>query len=98
VLGWTVTDLFGLHQPTDKPHPSYQRLSRYDCTGLIWLLRGAPAVALTDNAAAIQNPFGSIAVYRRPHSIDRTSATPQRRMGHFSEFESSNLEGATDVD
>ena len=65
VLGWTVNDLFGLHQPAGVPHLRYQRLSRYDCTGLIWLLRGLPVVALTDTGAAIQNPTGSIAVYRR---------------------------------
>src|SRR4029077_12114798 len=37
-LGWTACDLFGLHQPPAKQHPSYSRLSRYDETGLIWLL------------------------------------------------------------
>src|SRR5512132_3507046 len=25
-LGWTSADLFGLHTPPAKPHPSYQRL------------------------------------------------------------------------
>jgi hypothetical protein len=39
-LGWTARDLFGLHTPPAKPHPSYSRLSRYDETGLIWLLQG----------------------------------------------------------
>jgi hypothetical protein len=39
-LGWTTQDLFGLHTKPDAPTPSYQRLSRYDETGLIWLLRG----------------------------------------------------------
>jgi hypothetical protein len=29
-LGWTSADLFGLHQPPEKPRPSYSRLSRYD--------------------------------------------------------------------
>jgi hypothetical protein len=28
-LGWTARDLFGLHTPPEKPHPSYRRLSRY---------------------------------------------------------------------
>src|SRR5262249_49504621 len=41
-LGWTSADLFGLHTPPEQPHPSYRRLSRYDCTGLIWLLQGRP--------------------------------------------------------
>ena len=39
-LGWTVPDLFGLHSPPENPHASYRRLSPYDETGLIWLLKG----------------------------------------------------------
>jgi hypothetical protein len=64
-LGWTARDLFGLHTPPDKPAPSYRRLSRYDCTGLVWLLQGRPVVALTEATAAIQNPTGNVTVYRR---------------------------------
>jgi hypothetical protein len=65
-LGWTSADLFGLHTPPAKPHPSYNRLSRYDCTGLCWLLQGRPVVALTESTAAIENPAtGSITTYRR---------------------------------
>jgi hypothetical protein len=64
-LGWSSADLFGLHTPPEQPHPSYRRLSRYDCTGLCWLLDGRPVVALTEATAAIENPTGSITVYRR---------------------------------
>jgi hypothetical protein len=65
-LGWTSADLFGLHTPPERPHPSYNRLSRYDCTGLCWLLGGRPVVALTESMAAIENPAtGSITVYRK---------------------------------
>ena len=64
-LGWTSRDLFGLHMPPARPHPSYRRLSRYDETGLIWLLQGRPVVALTDTTAAIENPTGAVTVYRR---------------------------------
>jgi len=64
-LGWTTGDLFGLHIVPNTPTPSYRRLSRYDETGLIWLLRGRPVVALTDATAAIQNAASSITVYRR---------------------------------
>jgi hypothetical protein len=64
-LGWTSRDLFGLHKPPDKPAPSYRRLSRYDETGLIWLLRDRPVVALTADTAAIMNSTGNITVYRR---------------------------------
>ena len=64
-LGWTARDLFGLHQPPATPHPSYNRLSRYDETGLIWLLQGRPVVALTEATAAIQSSTGAITIYRR---------------------------------
>jgi hypothetical protein len=49
----------------DKPHPSYRRLSRYDETGLIWLLRGRPVLVLTESTAAIESPTGTVTVYRR---------------------------------
>jgi hypothetical protein len=39
---------FGLQAPPSKRHPSYSRLSRYDETGLVWLLQGRPVVALTE--------------------------------------------------
>jgi hypothetical protein len=64
-LGWTTSDLFGLHKPPDRPHPSYSRLSRYDETGLIWLLRGRPVLALTEHTAAIENPTSNVTVYRK---------------------------------
>ena len=64
-LGWAARDLFGLHAVPAAPHPSYRRLSRYDETGLVWLLRGRPVVALTESTAAIQNPTGSILTYRK---------------------------------
>jgi hypothetical protein len=65
-LGWTSADLFGLHAPPEQPHPSYRRLSRYHCTGLVWLLRDRQVVALTEATAAIENPeTGSITVYRK---------------------------------
>jgi hypothetical protein len=64
-LGWSAKDLFGLQTPPEKPHPSYSRLSRYDETGLIWLLCGREVVALTEATAAIQNPTGAVTIYRR---------------------------------
>ena len=63
-LGWTTQDLFGLHTVPDAPTPSYRRLSRYDETGLIWLLQGRPVVALTEATATIKNPIG-VTIYRR---------------------------------
>jgi hypothetical protein len=57
--------LFGLAPVPDNPHPSYRRLSRYDATGLVWLLEGRPVVALTADTAAIENPTGNITTYRK---------------------------------
>ncbi len=64
-LGWTARDLFGLHAVPDSPAPNYQRLSRYDQTGLIWLLRGRPVVDLTASTADIESPTGAITIYRK---------------------------------
>jgi len=64
-LGWTSADLFGLHQPPTKPHPSYSRLSRYDCTGLVWLLQGNPVVVLSADTASIRHSTGTITVFRK---------------------------------
>jgi hypothetical protein len=64
-LGWTARDLFGLIAVSEHAKPSFNRLSRYDEIGLVWLLRGRPVVALTEATAAIQNPSGAITTYRR---------------------------------
>jgi hypothetical protein len=64
-LGWTSRDLFGLHKPPENPHPSYRRLSRYDETGLVWLLEGREVIALTSDTAAIRWASGTVTVYRK---------------------------------
>jgi hypothetical protein len=64
-LGWTARDLFGLAPAPNQPAANYRRLSRYDLTALIWLLRGRPVVALTEVTAAIQHPGRSVTTYRR---------------------------------
>src|SRR5262245_59159935 len=58
-LGWTERDLFGLHPIPDRAAANYSRLSRYDSTGLIWLLQGRQVVALTDTEAVILARSGS---------------------------------------
>ena len=63
-LGWAPIDLFGLHTPPEKPAPNYRRLSRYDQTGLIWLLRGWRVVELTKDKAVIETATGTVS-YRR---------------------------------
>jgi hypothetical protein len=64
-LGWSTADLFGLAPVPERPPANYRRLSRYDLTGLLWLLRGRPVVALTTTTAAVQTPSGAILTYRR---------------------------------
>jgi hypothetical protein len=63
-LGWTARDLFGLADVPDKPAPSFQRLSRYDQTGLVWLLQGRRVVTLTKDTAVIETANGTLS-YRR---------------------------------
>jgi hypothetical protein len=63
--GDQARDPFGNQAPPSKRHPSYSRLSRYDETGLIWVLQGREVLALTEATAAIQNPTGAITTYRR---------------------------------
>jgi hypothetical protein len=65
LLGWTARDLFGLHRPPARPHPSYSRLSRYDETGLCWLRDGRPVTLLSSTSAVIQNPTGNVTTYRK---------------------------------
>lgn len=64
-LGWTTEELFGLAPVPDKVVGNYRRLSRYDLSGLIWLLRGRPVVALTATGAAIKHASGNVTVYRK---------------------------------
>ena len=63
-FGWTERELFGLPDVPDRPRPSYQRLSRYDQTGLMWLLQGRRVVELAKDKAVIETPTGTVA-YRR---------------------------------
>lgn len=64
-LGWAPADLFGLHSVPARPAANYRRLSRYDATGLIWLLRGRLVVALTATEAVMRCPSGANLMYRR---------------------------------
>jgi hypothetical protein len=65
-LNWSSADLFGLHTPPERPHPSYNRLSRYNCTGLVWVLQDREVIALTGATASIRDPdTGAITTYRR---------------------------------
>jgi len=61
-LGWTARDLFGLLIVPEHAKPMFNRLSRYDEAGLIWLLAGCPVAALT---ATIQRPSDNLTMYRK---------------------------------
>ena len=74
-LCWAPADLFGLHTPPEKPAPKYRRLSRYDQTGLIWLLHGRPVIALTETAATILAPGGANLTYRMSLATETTKGT-----------------------
>ncbi len=63
-FGWTARELFSLHTPPKRPAATYSRLSRYDETGLIWLLCGRPVIALTETVAAIQGAT-AVLTYRK---------------------------------
>jgi hypothetical protein len=63
-LGWTARELFGLHTPPERPAANYSRLSRYDETGLAWLLRNRSVISLTETTAAIQGAT-AVLTYRK---------------------------------
>jgi hypothetical protein len=54
-LGWRADELFGLH-PTAP-------LARYDCMGLLWMLRGEHVTELTDKLARLSD---GLSYCRRP--------------------------------
>jgi hypothetical protein len=64
-LGWKPQDLFGLHPVPAKPHASFHRLSRYDSTGLVWLLRGRVVVKMTADCAVIRTASDGTLIYRK---------------------------------
>ena len=64
-LGWTAQELFGLHDPPPNPHPSYDRLARYDVKGLVWVLEGLSLVAMTETTASIRTKTGATTTYRK---------------------------------
>ncbi len=64
-LGWEALDLFGVH-PT-KP------TVRFDCMGLVPLLRGRAVLAITEDSAAIRTASGGSLTFRR-----RASPTVER--------------------
>jgi hypothetical protein len=64
-LGWDSKRLFGLIEVPDRPHPSFNRLSRYDRLGLCWALQGRDVIALTAEGATIRTATGSTLTFYR---------------------------------
>jgi hypothetical protein len=64
-LGWTTPELFGLDAVPERPAATYRRLSRYDESGLIWLLRGKAVIGLTAGEAVIRVHSGATVSYRK---------------------------------
>ena len=62
-FGWTARELFGLHPVPATPHASFDRLSRYNSTGLVWLLHGRVVVKMTANSATIRTASGRTLMY-----------------------------------
>jgi hypothetical protein len=65
-LGWTADDLFGLPPIPEKPTPNCRRLSRYDLTGLVWMLRGRPVVSIGPHSATVATPSGGQLTFTKP--------------------------------
>jgi hypothetical protein len=80
-LGWTARDLFGLAEIPEGPRPIYQRLSRYDQTGLVWLLQGRRVVELTKDKAVIETATGTVSFYRPRRDEPRANRGHHSRNG-----------------
>ena len=79
-FGWTGQELFGLHTAPERPAANYSRLSRYDETGLIWLLRGRPVIILTATEAVMRCHSGATLTYRRNGPVAPTAEIAKRTM------------------
>jgi hypothetical protein len=64
-LEWTADEMFGLAPVPEKPAANYDRLSRHDCKGLIWSLRGGRVIALSEDMAAIRVANGRVLRFYR---------------------------------
>lgn len=56
-LGWRTVDVFGVH--ADKPE------GRFDAAGLVWCLRGARVVAITEESARLTTTTGASLTFHR---------------------------------
>ncbi len=59
-LGWQALDLFGVHATAP--------VTRLDCIGLVPLLGGRSALALTEDSAVIKTASGGALTFRRHES------------------------------
>jgi hypothetical protein len=61
---WSSADLFALAPVPEKPGPGFDRLARYDSTGLVCCLCGRPVTMLTADSATIRTTSGTLNFYR----------------------------------
>jgi hypothetical protein len=80
-LGWMARNLFGLAEIPERPSPNYQRLSRYDQTGLVWQLQGRQVVELTKDKAVIETATGTVSFYRARRDEPRANRGHHSRNG-----------------
>jgi hypothetical protein len=85
-LGWTDTDLFGLHPAAP--------LARFDCMGLVYLINGEEVTALDAEKAMIRTPNGSLLSFRKEkHTYPTHLHNPQNTAERASGPSSSNSPG-----
>ena len=60
-MGWTDFDLFGVHR--------HRPQARFDCMGLVPLLRGREVATLSEGKAAIKMAEGRTLTYRRKNGV-----------------------------
>lgn len=77
-LGWTAADVFGLPPVPANPHPGWQRRSRVDLLGLVWLTRGRPVTAITADTATIATSNGGALTFRRRRAPGRSGGLHDR--------------------
>jgi hypothetical protein len=61
-LGWTDTDLFGIHPRAP--------VARFDAMGLVFLIRGGDVLSLDCKNARLKTVGGSSLLFRKPRSLE----------------------------
>lgn len=62
-LGWRTPDAFGVH--TEKQE------ERFDAAGLVWCLRGASILSITERVAQLRTTSGAVHTFTRSEATNR---------------------------